>query len=269
MIRHLSMAATPRQDKSQESFLEDRPRDGVLIKGINDHLVVDICETCAEEDIAEMINKAFSKQKSFFKNADVILQTGKRTIDESSYQHIRRMLKEEFAVRSVTQCSIMTEDDGVFSPTCYRAALSAARPPRAGLIPSSEPLRAEDKPSLVHKGRLRSGQTVEAEGHLVQIGDVHTGAMITAGGDIFVLGALKGSAFAGVGTGREALVFSLDMRPTILRIGDVLASGYGGQDKKMYGPEVAKVDNGVIVIQALSRAFEGQLAEFVPKGENR
>jgi septum site-determining protein MinC len=47
-----------------------------------------------------------------------------------------------------------------------------------------------------HRGTLRSGDHLTAQGHLLVLGDVNPGARVTAGGDVLVWGRLRGSAHA-------------------------------------------------------------------------
>lgn len=57
-----------------------------------------------------------------------------------------------------------------------------------------------------HRGGLRSGQRVEAEGSLVIIGDVNSGAEVIAGENIIVLGEIRGLAHAGAKGNTKAII---------------------------------------------------------------
>lgn len=96
---------------------------------------------------------------------------------------------------------------------------------------------------------LRSGQKVETEHSLVVLGDVNSGAEIIAGGDVVVLGTLRGIAHAGaydeLGGGR--VIFALDLRPTQLRIGSIISRD--GNDGTQKVPEIAHVDGDIIVVE--------------------
>lgn len=58
-------------------------------------------------------------------------------------------------------------------------------------------LKAESEIISVAK-IVRSGQVLETEGDLLLIGDVNPGGMVKAGGNIFILGSLRGIAHAGL-----------------------------------------------------------------------
>ncbi|MFB6467990.1 septum site-determining protein MinC [Cytobacillus sp. Hz8] len=65
---------------------------------------------------------------------------------------------------------------------------------------------------------IRSGQILEVPGDLLLIGDVNPGGTVRAGGNIFILGALKGIAHAGFNGNDEAIIAASVMKPSQLRI---------------------------------------------------
>ena len=81
---------------------------------------------------------------------------------------------------------------------------------------------------LVHRGTLRSGDHLQAEGSVLLLGDVNPGARISAAGHVLVWGRLRGIAHAGVSGNREARIVALQLRPLQLRIADVVARGPEG-----------------------------------------
>ena len=72
---------------------------------------------------------------------------------------------------------------------------------------------------------------------------------IIAGGDVIVLGTLRGIAHAGAydesGAGR--VIFALDLRPTQLRIGSIISRDNNDSNSKL--PEIAHVDGDIIVVE--------------------
>lgn len=69
---------------------------------------------------------------------------------------------------------------------------------------------------------VRSGQVVETDGDLLLIGDVNPGGMVKATGNIYIMGALRGVAHAGVTGNRKKIVVAGQMRPSQLRIADLI-----------------------------------------------
>ncbi|WP_375541292.1 septum site-determining protein MinC [Paenibacillus sp. L3-i20] len=70
---------------------------------------------------------------------------------------------------------------------------------------------------------VRSGQTLEHDGDLLLIGDVNPGGTLLCTGDIYVMGALKGMAHAGIGGRQDVIIATSLMRPTQLRIAGVVS----------------------------------------------
>lgn len=78
----------------------------------------------------------------------------------------------------------------------------------------------------IHKGNVRSGQQVSADGKsLVIMGSVHSGGEIFSDGDIFCFGKLKGRAMAGLRhssschTSNPHKIFAYDFDPELVGIG--------------------------------------------------
>ncbi len=107
----------------------------------------------------------------------------------------------------------------------------------------------DDPDARIIYATLRSGQKIETEHSLVIFGDVNSGAELIAGGDIIVLGTLRGVAHAGAydETGGGRVIFALDLRPTQLRIGMVISRGSASEGGG--GSELARVDGQSIVVE--------------------
>lgn len=74
-------------------------------------------------------------------------------------------------------------------------------------------------------GRVRSGQKVTARKHLTIMGDVNPGGEVVAGGDILVMGSLKGKATAGYPDNEERIILALDFQPEQLQIAGYVVTG--------------------------------------------
>ena len=73
-----------------------------------------------------------------------------------------------------------------------------------------------------HKGSLRSGQKIEAEGSIVIIGDVNSGAEVIAGDNIVVVGTLRGLAHAGAKGNKDAIIVASILDVVQLRISNIV-----------------------------------------------
>jgi len=120
---------------------------------------------------------------------------------------------------------------------------------------SSNPMSWDEPDARIVYGTLRSGQKIETEHSIVVFGDVNSGAEVIAGGDVVILGTLRGIAHAGAydESGGGRVIFSLNLRPTQLRIGLVISRGSGAEDAESTPrgglPEVARVDGNMIVVE--------------------
>jgi septum site-determining protein MinC len=78
---------------------------------------------------------------------------------------------------------------------------------------------------MIHRGTLRSGDHLEAEGTVLVLGDVNPGARVSAGGHVLVWGRLRGVAHAGCRGEQRARIVALQLRPLQLRIASAVARG--------------------------------------------
>ena len=101
-------------------------------------------------------------------------------------------------------------------------------------------------------GTLRSGQRIETPFSLVVVGDVNPGAEIISGGDIIVLGHLRGTAHAAAydDDGAGHIIFAIKMQPMQLRIGSVISRG--ASDDGSTKPEIARIEDKRIVVENFS-----------------
>lgn len=104
--------------------------------------------------------------------------------------------------------------------------------------------------SLFVEKTLRSGKSVQFDGHVIVLGDVNPGAEIIASGNIIVLGSLRGVAHAGASGDRKAIVSAYHLAPTQLRIADLVTRPPDDEDS-WRGPETAKVKDGRLIVEGL------------------
>lgn len=73
-----------------------------------------------------------------------------------------------------------------------------------------------------HRGSLRSGKKIEAEGSVVILGDVNSGAEVMATDNIVILGTLRGLAHAGAKGNKEAIIAAGKLEAVQLRIANIV-----------------------------------------------
>ncbi|HEW92112.1 MAG TPA: hypothetical protein ENF81_06190, partial [Thermotogaceae bacterium] len=105
------------------------------------------------------------------------------------------------------------------------------------------------EPTIFLKKNIRSGQRFEFNGNVIIFGNVSFGAELIVGGHLIVFGTIRGNVTAGKIMGDKALVASIELNPTNLKIGQYVLREKRARDY----PCVAHVRNGRIVIENYSQ----------------
>lgn len=188
----------------------------------------------------------FLESERFFKNAHMAISfDGRELSREEEYQILDTIsqrtsihvvcvidndeIREQFTRQKVEQCMAETED--------------------------------ADNTGKFYKGTLRSGQVLECETSIVIIGDINPGAKIISGGNVVVLGALKGTAYAGASGNENCFVVALDMNPVQIKIGNIigrsedkgLLSSIRERRKTAAEPQIATILDGHILIEPITK----------------
>lgn len=215
----------------------------ITIKGIKEGLLV----TVGDGDwnaVAPALLEKMREQKDFFKSARLVLQLGGRALGAADLGKLR----DELSDLQINLWMVLSE-----STVTANAAKSFGLETE---FPKKEKLPAELPPIPLHEDgsqailidrTLRSGKSVNFDGHVVVIGDVNAGAEIIATGNVIVWGRVRGTVQAGVNGDTAAVVCALDLAPTQLRIANAIATSPKRRGKPE--PEVALVKDGKIVAE--------------------
>jgi septum site-determining protein MinC len=231
----------------------------VVFKGVGQDVHVILDPSAPFSDIERELEEHLERSGKFFAGAAVTLIVGARQLRDDHLQTIRQVL----ATHALTVAEIrasLADGPPIASPPLastpvYTPAAVAPRLTRRETLPKEGELPRNN--ALLVPGPLRSGQRVYAEDHLVVFGDVNPGAELIAGGDIIVMGVLRGVAHAGVPDNIAAIIAALSLKPTQLRIGHFISRSPEFQDKHDSGPEIARVDTEQIVVDSFSRRLLG------------
>ena len=99
-----------------------------------------------------------------------------------------------------------------------------------------------------HRGSLRSGQKLEADGSLVILGDVNSGAEVMASDNIVVLGALRGLAHAGAKGNKQAIIAAGLLDTVQIRIANIVRE-IDRDEEPMHKQAYVSVIDGKIEIE--------------------
>ncbi len=209
----------------------------VSIKGTGSGIILELDDRCTFEELKTDVADKFRESSSFLGRAGMGLMIRGRVVSDEETDEIVRLITEN---SKLTINCVLTENprlDQLFvkyqnaSAPLKEDASSEAEQPETN--DTSDLLEKLNESSLeefadknfagIHKGSLRSGQSISEKNSLIIMGDVKPGASVTSEGNIFVLGALRGSAYAGAGGDEKAFVFALEMDPLQIRIANAIA----------------------------------------------
>ena len=185
------------------------------------------------------IERVFGQVKKLAVNARIILDSGENPPAEGMIAELSRVLLEKFEVGAVKQASKDKSELSEFFKLTNRKEQGQQDKVDLSLYNSH---------SDVHflTGKVRSGQQISARNHLILLGDVNPGAEVYAGGDVLVMGHLRGKVVAGYPDKDTAIVLALDFRPIQVQIGTYVAAG--NSESSNGSAEIAYVVDGAIVV---------------------
>ncbi len=115
-------------------------------------------------------------------------------------------------------------------------------------LPSVGITEADKRPCLLVKRGLRSGQKINYKGSVMVLGDVNPGSEVTAGGDIIVMGSLRGVVHAGAHGDQSSIIMAYRLNPIQLRIASVI-SRPPENNLVSDTPEIARLHQGQMFIE--------------------
>lgn len=158
------------------------------------------------QELLTAIKEKFLESEKFFKDAKMAISfEGRALTQEEEYQIIETITENT----SISIICIVDNDES--HADMVKQQIDAYYDSVAG------------REGEFYRGTLRSGQVLESVSSVVIVGDVNPGAKIISQGNIVVLGALKGNAYAGAAGDSNCFIVALEMDPIQIQIGDILA----------------------------------------------
>lgn len=246
-------------------------KNSVVIKANNSGIIVVLDPFLTFEELKEKVALKFKESAAWFGSSQIVLAFRGRELTNEQQQQLLDVINENSELQVMCLLDEETQSAQVFEEVkkkIMEEILSDAQgqmeemPEQTQqeplMAPAVEPEPPEEKglgsTGMFIKGNMRSGEEFETEHSVVILGDVNNGATVVSGGNIVVLGALKGNAYAGVPNHENAFVAALSMEPVQLRIGQRIARGFsGGKRKELKVPKAAFVKDGEICIGEISR----------------
>lgn len=219
----------------------------VIIKSSKNGINLILDEKLPFSELLDEIKKKFIDSEKFFKDAKIAISFEGRSLSENEQFEIIDVIQQNTTITII--CVI--DHDELMDEVLRRR------------IGEYEELHSPQTGQF-YKGTLRSGQQIESETSLVVLGDVNPGAKVIAKGNIVILGALKGIAYAGADGDSSCFVAALDMNPVQIKIGDHIGrsadkkepvKGFRRKaktDAGSSGPQIATVYQNQILIEPIS-----------------
>lgn len=218
----------------------------VRIKGIREGLLITIGEGEWPE-VHQTLMEHLKQQAEFLRGGRLILDVGNRILRAAELGQLRDDISDDgLALWGVLSNSPITEQ------TAQTLGL-ATRINKPKLEHPSHPLDTAltGEGAVLVKRTLRSGFSLQHNGHIIVIGDVNPGAEIIAGGNVVVWGRLRGMVHAGAEGDESSVVCALDLSPTQLRIAGQIATAPRRRGKPQ--PEIARLESGQVVAEVWSQ----------------
>lgn len=210
----------------------------VLIKGNRFGLNFIMDQDADFEALLTATKVKLTEGKKFFGNAKVSIGFEGRRLSDTQQQSVIQMIHE---LTDMEVFCVVDENMPIVSPENLKAMAALAKE----IVPKHD---FPKEVAVFHQGTLRSGQELNLDTGIVILGDVNPGAKVTAKGNIVVLGNLKGYAHAGCDGERQASVIALNMQPTQIRIGDVIARSPDKFEESRTVAQIAFIEDERIVI---------------------
>ncbi len=195
------------------------------------------------EELLDCITDKFLESEKFFRNAHVAISfEGRALSDEQEYRIIDAITRTSIRIVCIIDNDEIREQYTKQRVEQYLADESG-------------------NTGKFYKGTLRSGQVLECETSIIIIGDVNPGAKLISIGNIVILGALKGTAYAGASGNEDCFVVALDMNPVQIKIGNIIGrsedkgilASIRERRKAVAQPQIATVSDGHILIEPITK----------------
>jgi septum site-determining protein MinC len=207
----------------------------VMIQGKKDGLVLKLDDQCSYSQLIEELKGKLLERQKFYSDGPLVsvkVEVGNRFINKQQQEEIQNIIRSEKKLFvAEIESNVITKKE------------------------SERAIRQSQIKPVVQM--VRSGQVLHFEGDVLLIGDVNPGGKIVAGGNIYILGALRGLAHAGCEGQMDKVIIASLMKPSQLMIGEVMNRPPDHADDESHYMECAYFDSdqNSIVIERLQSYF--------------
>ena len=201
-------------------------RNCVSINLRKNEILIKISDDAEQSEIMENLKRKISELKKMYKNEKTPIKVTGKILKNKEIDQIQELIKNNIDVE-----------------------IDFDMPKSLGLSSITRTFSKEIAVSETkfHRGSLRSGQKMEAEGSLVILGDVNSGAEVMASDNIVVLGALRGLAHAGAKGNKQAIISAGLLDTVQIRIANVIKEIDREEEPLHKQAYVSIIDNEIVI----------------------
>jgi septum site-determining protein MinC len=227
-----------------EEKTKSRATRSVSIRGTEEGLIVSIGEG-DWPGILGALAEHLEERTTFLDGSGAIVSTGSRELKAEALREVEHLL----SANNIKMLAVKTSTAKTAAAAASLDIPCTAESEDARAPVGERAIGQELEEGLFMKRTVRSGQTVQYNGHVTILGDVNPGGQVVAGGDVVIWGKLRGTVHAGATGDDDATVCALMLAPTQLRIGTHISRSPEEDAREPDVPEIAKVqDNGIVVV---------------------
>ena len=198
--------------------------NNIKISQTLNEIILNINVIAEMNEIIDELQSKLPKLKAFYQSSKIPIRVTGKLFTDSEIEIIKKMISNEIDVEIK------------FDDVSDLLGLHA--------IKKTFQTQTEISETKYVTNSIRSGQKEEYTGSIVICGDVNAGAEVIAGGNIVVLGALRGVAHAGANGNTKAIISANFIDVTQIRIANLVKEICEKTDKC----PVCKIDVNEIVI---------------------
>lgn len=175
--------------------------NSVVVKGYKDGILLVLDDAKPFDELLERIRSKFADSAKFLGSAKLALTFSGRTLSVPEQKDVLRVISEVSDLEIIcvfdndesTQEIMKRNVDSVISSMSNQGG------------------------KFFH-GSVADGSHIETENSMIVIGNIEKGGSVSCGGNLVVLGCIKGSATAGTNGSREALIYASSIDAEHLQI---------------------------------------------------
>lgn len=199
--------------------------NNIKISQTTDEIILNVNVIAEIQEVIEELQTKIPKLRDFYQSAKIPIRVTGRLFTETEIDMVKKVINDEIDV------------EVKFDDVSDLLGLHA--------IKKTFETKTEISETKYIQNCIRSGQKEEYSGSLVIFGDVNAGAEIIAGGNIAVLGTLRGVAHAGANGNTMAVISANSIDVTQVRIANLVRE----IELKIDKCPVCKIKDNNIVIE--------------------